>query len=191
MLIAKNEPMKTTVFDTEVKVLIGALQANGEVPVSATLPTKSAFHRFMTYDTHTEIVAVADQDEFQRFLKECRGKRSLPFTVIRMLLWLPVYILNLVSAIVRGVLGSLVGFGLIGFLIVIVALALSLMVGLYAFVLGAPFLLAGAALNYYERRINREETRRFMSFVFESLSGLYQETEAAAANEGALVPASI
>ena len=165
MLPAQNETLSAKVFETEVKVLIGAIQGDGMVPVSARLPNTSAFQRFLAYDAHTSIISVADQEEFRRFLKECRGRRTLAFMILRAVLAVPIYVIDFISGLIRGILGSFIGFGLIGILIVIVAIVLSLMIGLYAFIIAAPFVVASAGLNYYEEKVYRDAGRSFLSQV--------------------------
>lgn len=172
-MLQTNDDLITSVFGTEVRVISGVVNADGMIPVSAVLPSRSAFSRFISYDTHTDIAIVNDQDEFHRLLVECRGRRSLAFSALRILLAVPVYLINVVSGIVRSILGSFMGFGLIGILIVVAAIAISLFVGLYAFIIAAPFIIAGAALNFYERRVYKNAGAQFLKTVKDHLSDEY------------------
>lgn len=192
MLPAQNVALTAKVFDTEVKVLIGGLQPDGMVPVSARLPSDSAFQRFLAYDAHTSIISVVDQDEFQRFLKECRGRLSTAFVVLRAVLAVPIYVINFIANLIRGILGSFIGFGLIGIIIVIAAIALSLLIGLYAFIIAAPFVIASAALNYYEQKVYRDAGRGFLRTIVEQLQAGHHERPPATLTDAApgLLPAS-
>jgi hypothetical protein len=68
------------------------------------------------------------------------------FSDLRILLAVPVYLTNVVSDIVRGILESFVGFGLVGILIVIALIAISTY-GELCILITAPFIIVGAALN--------------------------------------------
>ena len=172
MLYIENG-LKTLVFQTTVEVLVGSGTLEGFIPISARLPTKSAFSRFILIDGDTAIATVADQDEFHRFLKECRGKRSAAFSIVGSILAIPVYLIDLITSIIRGILGSFVGFGLIGIAIVLVALAASLMVGLYGFIIAAPFIVAGMTLSFFERKMYREAGAKFLRYLVNNLEDGY------------------
>jgi hypothetical protein len=189
MIPAQSGVFTATVFKTGVTVLVGGLQADGMVPVSARIPDKSAFSRFLAYDAHTTIISVADQEEFRRFLKECRGKSSTAFSVLRAVLVIPIYAINFVANVIRGILGSLVGFGLIGIVIVLAAVALSLLVGIYAFAIAAPFVVASYALNFYEERVYRDAGRSFLKTVVDQLqAGWRRSPEGFVAADTVLLP---
>jgi hypothetical protein len=164
--------LSTKVFSTDVSVMVGQEQQDGTIPLSAILKNGTAFSRFLVFDTHTGIVSYPDADQMFAFMKACRKSGDIAFTVLRAFLSVPYYLINLVTGIVRGILGSFIGFGLIGMLIVLVAIAASLMVGLYGFIIAAPFLLAVLALDRYEAVTYRKEGRVFLVDVSRKLSDL-------------------
>ena len=77
-------------------------------------------------------------------------------------------IINGIAGVIKGVLGS---FDLIGIMFVLMMLALSLMVSVYAFIFAAPLLAVSYGLRFYKNGQMKDEAEKLQRAAFGLFEG--------------------
>jgi hypothetical protein len=158
------------VLGTKVDILIGKRLQDGLIPISVTTPSGRAYSRLFMFDPDTSIITCQSETEAYALLRECHGNSRIWFRVIRSVFAVPIYIIDFFVSIIRGFLGSFVGFGFYGIIVVILLGFISLIVGIYGFVFASPFILLSYALKWYEQSVYKRASQKLISEIHQIVS---------------------
>lgn len=161
------------VFGNPVTLRLGTPLVTGHLTMSVIGSKGDAWSQVFTYDLSARVM---DTDG-AKLVSVVGSYRSTSNAVLGVLITISDVIVGCISGvagIIKGILGSFVGFGLIGIMFVLMMLVLSLMVSVYAFIFAAPVLAVSYGLRFYKDSQVKSEAEKLQRSAF----NLFQDSAA-------------
>lgn len=153
--------MKITIFTTPVELRMSQANSEGVRKIAAVLDDGSAFNPVMTYDDNVQIVS-PNSDNALQMIEACRKKTGDALGVLGTISDYCVTIVRFFVNVIKGFLGSFVGFGLFGIVFIIFLMLISLAISIYAFLFVAPFLAFSWFANWSREQAALKELAKLL-----------------------------
>ncbi len=144
------------VFGNPVTLRLGTPLATGHLTMSVLGTNGKAWSQVFAYD-QVSMVMETDTDKLMNVVGSHPSKTGFALGILIGISDVVVGVINGIAGFIKGILGSFVGVGLIGIMFVLMMVALSLMVSVYAFVVAAPVLAVSFGLRHYKRNLLKAE----------------------------------
>ena len=161
--------IKHNFFGKDVSARIG-LSGKEIVPISVVDPESSdAWRNVFLYDNSVGILET-DSQKLQQLVSHYQSKSQRTSNFIFKASTMLVAFISGVERVIRGIIGSFFGFGIIGIILVISLVVASLVFSLYALIAAAPFVVIGYSVKWFSDRKAKHEVERFQQAILSGIS---------------------
>lgn len=151
--------LTSDVFGQRIILRLGTPLVTGEKTASVIGIKGAAWSQVFTYDPIARVMNT-DRDALANVIDSCPSATNVVLGFFIAISDIIVGGVDVIVQVINTVLGSFVGFGLIGVLFVLMLFAFSIMISIYALIIITPILVVSYSLRFWKNKKLKKEAEK-------------------------------